>query len=200
MANAIAPRGLVPVRHTDNSVYVGPGSLYWVPATDANQIFVGDPVVVTGQGDANGVPSVTLATAGTGNYITGAMMGIVPGGGPILPELPITRDMPVYRQANVGQYILVADEENVLFEIQEDSVGGALTPAACSNNANLIGAAGNTQYGYSGWQLQSSSVATTATLQLRIMRAVQRVDNTIGTNTKWYVRINLHSIRNPTGV
>ena len=128
------------------------------------------------------------------------MMGIVPGGGPILPELPITRDMPVYRSAGVGQYILVADEQDALFEIQEDSVGGALTPAACSNNANLVLGGGNQQYGWSGWQLQSSSVANTATLQLRILRVSQRVDNVIGANTKWLVRINLHSIRNATGV
>jgi len=200
MANPNVARGLIPVRGAYGNYFNGMGNIYYVPATDANNIFVGDPVIVTGGADANGIPVVTLATAGASNYITGAMMGIVPAGGPILPELAVLRDQPVYRPASVGAYILVSDDPGQLYEIQEDSVGGALAATAVSGNANLVAGAGNTINGYSGWQLQSSSLANTATLQLRILRGVQRVDNIIGVNFKWYVKLNLSSIANPTGV
>lgn len=200
MANPNAPRGLVPVRHIDGRQYNASGSLYWIPASDTNNIFIGDPLIVTGTSDANGIPAVTLATAGAGNYITGVIQGIIPGGGPILTETAVTRDMPVYRAAGTGLYVNVCDDPTVLYEIQEDSVGGAMSAAAASANANLVAGAGNTQYGYSGWQLQSSSLANTATLQLRIVRGVQRPDNTIGVNFKWLVKLNLNSVNNPTGV
>lgn len=200
MANPNVARGLIPVKDATGRYFTGGGSVYFVPASDANNIFVGDPVIVTGAGDGNGVPVVTLATAGSSNNITGAMMGIVPAGAPILPETAILRDMPVYRQASVGTYILVSDDPDQLYEIQEDSVGGALTAAAVSGNANLVSGAGNTINGYSGWQLQSSSAANTATLQLRIKAGVQRVDNTIGVNFKWLVKLNLSSLSSTTGV
>lgn len=200
MANPNTPRGLVPVMHFDGRHYNASGSLYWIPASNASNIFIGDPVIVTGNGDANGVPSIQLATAGTSNYITGVIQSIVPGGGPNLPELAITRDMPVYVPSGVGIYVNVCDDPTVLFEIQEDSVGGALTATACSANGNLVSGSGNAQYGTSGWQLQSSSVATTNTLQLRIIRAVQRTDNLLGVNAKWLTKINLHTSSNLTGV
>jgi hypothetical protein len=200
MANPNTPRGLVPVRSLSGGYFNGMGNIYYFPASDANNIFVGDPVVVSGISDANGVPGVTIATAGSSNYITGSFMGFIPGGGPILPELAVLRDSPVYRPASVAGYGLISDDPNQLYEIQEDSVGGALTAAAASDNANLVAGAGSTITAASGWQLQSSSVATTNTLQLRILRGQQRVDNTIGVNFKWLVKINLHSISSTTGV
>jgi len=200
MANPNTPRGLVPYRAAAGGPFAGQGNIYFCPASDANNIFVGDPVIVSGLGDANGLPAVTLATAGSSNYITGSMMGIVPAGAPILNEIAVTRDLPVYRQASVATYILVADDPGQLFWVQEDSVGGALAATAVSENANLVAGAGSTNYGTSGWQLQSSSANTTNTLQLRILRGLQESDNTIGAYFKWLVRINLHSVSNPTGV
>ena len=200
MANPNSPRGIVPVRHFDGRMYNSAGSLYYIPASDSNNIFPGDPLIVSGSADANGVPGITLATAGSGNYITGTMQGIIPGGGPILPQIAVTRDQLVYRPAGVAMYINVCDDPTVLFEIQEDSVGGALAATAASSNANLVSGTGNTQYGTSGWQLQSSSVANTNTLQARIVAGLQRVDNVIGANFKWLIKINLHSTSNLSGV
>lgn len=200
MANPNVARGLVPYRYTSGQHYNGAFNVYYVPATDANNIFVGDPVIVVNGADANGTPAVTLATAGSSNNITGACIGLVDAGAPILNEFAITRDLPVYRQASTAAYIAVADDPNLLFYVQEDSVGGALTASAASQNANLVSGAGNTTYGTSGWQLQSSTVNTTNTLQMRIIRALQQVDNTVGNQTKWLCRINLHSLTNTTGV
>ena len=55
--------------------------------------------------------------------------------------------------------------------------------------------------GVSGWMLDSSTLNTTNTLQLRIHRPVARSDNDPTLDyAKWLVSINLHSVRNLTGV
>lgn len=201
MANANFPRGLVPYRHVSGGYYNGSFDVYYVPASDANNIFVGDPVVgVTNSSDGAGTPTATIATAGSSNYILGVCIGLVNAGAPNLPEFTITRDLPVYRQASVASYIAVVNDANVLYEVQEDSNGGAMVSGASGRNVNLVAGSGNTAYGTSGWQLQSSSLATTATLQMRIVRLLQQTDNLVGANAKWLCKINLNALSNQTGV
>lgn len=197
MANASFPTGLWPVKDTSGRVWTGAANLYFVASSLATGVFIGDPLIPTGTSDANGVPGVTLATAGSSNFTIGPMVGISNGGDPIVP---ITRDMPIYRPASVGQYILVADDPNLMFKVQEDSVGGAASVNASMNNANLVAGAGSTVTGYSGWQMQSSSVATTNTLQLRVLQLLREADNAPGVAAKWLVKINLHSLTNLTGI
>jgi hypothetical protein len=113
--------------------------------------------------------------------------------------------MTVQRAASTQSYVLVADDPDLLFEVQEDSVGGNLVMGAGGRNADLVSGTGNAATGYSGWMLDSSTINTTNTLQMRIMRPVERPDNDLATsptatNAKWLVSINLHSVRNLTGV
>jgi len=201
MANANTPRGLIPYRYASGAHYNGAFNVYSVPATYATNLFVGDPVVATGAADANGIPVVQIASAGGGAFTLGPMVGVVPAG---TPQIAVTRDLPVYRQASVAAYIAVADDPNLLFWVQEDSVGGSIATATSGmKNADLVSGSGSTTTGYSGWMLDSSTIATTSTLQLRIMTALQEVDNVVGTGdsfAKWLVRINNHSITRTTGV
>lgn len=204
-ANANTPHGLLPVRHTDGRFYTSACRAYYVPSTVTHNIFIGDPVLVLGGGDANGIPSVDLATAGATNYITGAMVGIVNQGG--IPSIgsvsTVTRDLPVYHQASTTGYILVADDPDLLFNVQEDSVTSTISAAnGPSINANLqAGGGGSTTTGYSSWMLVSNTVANTNTFQMRIIQGVQEIDNVIGQNfAKWLCKINLHSQSNTTGV
>lgn len=199
MANPNAPRGLIPVRHLNGNPYNGAYNIYSVPASYGTALYVGLPLIATGASDANGVPVVQIATAGATNYTIGPMIGIVDGGEPIVG---VTRDMPLYHPASTNQYILVADDPDLVFEIQEDSVGGSIAMAtAGTKNADMIAGAGSTVTGYSGWMLDSSTIGTGSTLQLRILRGVERPDNTMAASyAKWLVRINLHSLRNATGV
>lgn len=183
MANSNAPRGLIPVRYRNGSPYMGAVRTYYVPSTDANAIFPGDPVIIGGDGDSAGTPTATLATAATGR-ITGVMVGIRPGGNNTL--IP-----PKYRAASTAEYILVADEPDLLFEVQEDGVGGSLAATSIGLNISLIAAAGNAFTGTSGWMIDSSTAATTNTLQMRIIGLQQRADNVIGTTAKWLVANNL---------
>jgi hypothetical protein len=183
MANSNAPMGLVPRRYRNGSPYMGAARTYYVPATDATAIYPGDPVIIAGDGDAAGNPTVTLATAASGR-ITGVMVGIRPGGNNTL--IP-----PKYRAASTAEYILVADEPDLLFEAQEDGVGGSLAATNIGQNISLIAGNGNSYTGLSGWMIDSSTAATTNTLQMRIIGLVQRPDNVIGTTAKWLVANNL---------
>lgn len=199
MPNANTPFGLRPVGN-NGQPFTGQGRLVCFPAADANNIFLGDPIIPTGASDANGVPICTIAVAGATNTVLGGFMGIANGpanGGMANAAAPITRDMPVYRQASVLQYGFVADDPNQVYAIQEDSVGGAIIAAnGAFTNANLVAGAGSVVTGFSGWQLQSSSDngAANATYQLRILGLLRGPDNAIGVNAKWLVRLNLPAL------
>jgi hypothetical protein len=190
----------MPEAYASGAPYNGAFQTYYVPPSYGTALFIGDPVIVVdNSADANGVPAVNKATLGSSNFITGAFIGIVNNAG--LLVTPVLQSSPVYLPASVGGYIAVADDPNLLFKVQEDSNGGALAAGAASRNINLsAGSGGSTYSGFSSVQLQSSSLATTNTLQMRILRAYQSVDNAIGNYAKWLCRINLHSITNLTGV
>jgi hypothetical protein len=89
---------------------------------------------------------------------------------------------------------MVADAADLIFEVQEDSVGGALAAANVGQNASLI--AGNNNGFLSGWMLDSSTAAATNTLQVQLLGLARRIDNAFGTNAKWLVRINNHQYAN----
>lgn len=187
MANPNIVRGLIPVCDAGGKPYSGAGGVYCMPASDANNRFIGDPMVPTGASDAFGVPIVTIATAGGGNNTIGPITSIVndPNG-----AFTVTRDLPVFRQASVLTYVLIADDPTLLFEIQESA---AILANDAMFNANFVAGAGSTVSGFSGWQLNSGTVANTQNFQLRIRRPVSRADNAIGTNGKWLVSINQHT-------
>lgn len=202
MANPNTPKGLIPVQRIDGSPYNGKAGLYYVPSTYATALYLGQPLVATGASDANGIPVVQTATAAGGAYTIGPMVSLSEGGDPGAQTIGITRDMPLYRQASVSQYINVADDPDLVFEIQEDSVGGSIAMAtAGTKNADFIAGAGVAATGFSGWMLDSSTINTTNTLQLRLLQGVRRADNTMAASyAKWLVKINLHSLRNLTGI
>ena len=182
MANGNAATGLTPKRLRNGSPWMGPARRYYHPATDATALFIGDPVIIAGSADGDGTPTVTRATAAGAGRITGVVVGFEPNS---------TINAAGYGAASTGFYVLVCDDPNVLYEIQEDSVGGALAATSVGLNADLIAAAGSTATKQSGFMLDSSTAATTATLQLRIVQLEQRADNEIGNYAKWLVAINL---------
>lgn len=182
MANGNAPWGLIPRRQRSGETENGALNEYYVDPGYATALFVGDPVILSGSGSPEGVPGVVLATAGATNRITGVVVGFRPDPGIVALG---------YRAASTAGYVLVADNPDTEYEIQEDSVGGALAVTAIGQNADLVAAAGNTYVRRSGWMLDSSTAGTGATLQVRIVGFEQRADNEIGQYGKWLVRINL---------
>lgn len=202
MANPNSPWGFTPVRHRNGAPYNGAFDVFHVPATDSTALFLGDPVShVTDASDANGCPTAIIATAAGGAYCTGVVVGVLSGGYGLAPRTVRTADKPVYRVASTLAYIAVATDPDLLFECQEDGVGGVMTIGAAGRNADMIAGTGSTVTGRSGWMLDSSTQQTTNTLQLRILRPVQRDNNDVTiASGKWLVSINLHSQRNLTGV
>lgn len=203
MANANVPRGLVPYRKFDGSYWTGAANMYYVPSTyNTTALFIGDPVdVISANNDANGVPAVQIATVGS--PMIGAVVGIVSGGAPGAATIAVTRDLPIYRVNSTSQYLLVSDDPNLLYWVQDDASAQARAPNLWSGrNANLVAGAGSTVTGWSGWQLAASTVNTTNTLDVKIMGSLLQADNTIGTvantsmNAKWLVKINNYRYAN----
>lgn len=178
MANSDTAFGLKPVRMLDGSPFNGCIDMFHVPSSNSTALFVGDPVKPSGSADAAGVMSVTHCAAG--DPILGAVVGFAD-----VASMELG-----YGAASTVRYPLVAHGQDILFEIQEDSDGGALAADDIGLNAAIVVAAGSTFRRLSGVELDTSTKNTTATLGLRIRGLSQRPDNAIGANAKVLVSIN----------
>ena len=196
MANISKIRGFTPVKHTNGSPYNGQANIYFVPASDGTALFVGDPVKLLADANAQGVQQVTKATAGAA--VLGVVVGIINtkldpiAGG--MTGCSISIDTPVYRPASTGQYVLVCDSPDVVYEVEASTGANAAYSFAVADvglNADLTTVAGSTTTGTSGAALNMAGAANTATLQWKILGVVQRPDNEItGQYTKVLVKIN----------
>ena len=183
MPNLNVAFGLKPVRRTHGAPANFSPREYFVPSTDATALFIGDPVILAGSADATlTAATVTRATAAGGNRVTGVVVGFRPSDSIVANG---------YRLASTAAYVLVSDDPDQLYEIQDDSVGGALAAADIGLNADLIAGTGNAATKRSGFMLDTSTKATTATLQCRIVALQDRADVEVGANAKVLVRLNL---------
>lgn len=183
MANTNVAFGLKPVREAGSGPHSGGVNQYFHASGDATALYIGDPVIKSGSADSSGAyPSVIRATAA--GAITGVVVGFVPDG---------VTNTAGYGAASTAYYVLVADDPDQLFEIQEDSVGGALAAADIGLNADFIVAAGNAYSKRSGVMLDTSTKATTAGLPLKIVGLTPRPGNDLGATAKVLVKINLHT-------
>lgn len=178
MANANIASGLHPVRMLDGSPFNGSGDIFYLPSSVATAAYIGDPVKLAGSADAGGIASIALCAAT--DTITGAIIGFADAASMTLG----------YGAASTARYPIVAHGQDILFEIQEDSDGGALAAADIGLNADIVVAAGSSYTKRSGVMLDTSTKNTTATLGLRIRGLVQRPDNAIGVNAKVLVSLN----------
>ncbi len=199
MANTNGPFGLQPI-NDNGTPWSGQGRLIYFPTSQATNIFRGDPLVPLGGCDAFGVPAVGIATAGATHPVLGGFGGIQ--NGPAGSGFTVTRDLPIYRQASIANYGFVCDDPNQHYVIQEDSDAGAIAAGTAGfANGNLIAGSGSTITGYSGWMLDSSSVAApAATAQLKVLGLLRGPDNAIGNYAKWVVRLNLPVLWDVTGI
>ena len=182
MANSDTATGLSPVQYLNGAPYNGQTNTYQIAAAEASgNIHVGDAVSLAGGLDATG--RYQLVTKGA---INGVFVGVITA-----VEMETADSLP-YRAALTLRNVHVADDPNIVFEIQED---GDTTPIAVANgtkNASLILGTGSTTTGLSGWEIDSTTVAATATLDLLLLRLADRPDNEVGAYAKWLVRLNNH--------
>ena len=200
MANTDARAGLIPIKHRNGAPYTGSPNSYFINASYATELFIGDPVVKNGTSNTSGVegtfgtmfaagtlPEIEKATAGDSNFITGVIVGFMA----TKTNLETTTS-----PASTQGVAFVVDDPDVVFEIQEDNAGAALAATDVGLNANLIFThAGSSVTGLSGVELDGgSNPSANASFQLTIQRLVNRpADNAIGASAKWEVKINRHT-------
>lgn len=191
MANTNTPFGLRPVSDAYNGPYNDGVRQYYHDAGNGVGIFVGDLVTATGASTflQNGQILANVVQSATGDVFQGVCVGV----------LQDTRDSLTYCAASTGRVILVNDNPNALFEVQQVTGGTPLTANDVGLNVNVVVGTGNTTTGYSGMTLNNTTEAGTNTLDLKIVNMPARADNDPGTAvgtgadaSKFYVRINRH--------
>lgn len=205
MANTSKIRGFLPMKHVTGAPYNGQSNIYATAAADGAALFVGDPVKLAADGDANGVQIVTKATAGAA--VLGVVVGVINTKfDPVTGRMSggsVSLDTPVYRPASTAQYVLVCDAPDVIYEVEAATGSNAAYSFAVADvgqNADLTTVAGSTTTGTSAAALDMSTKNTTATLQWKIMGVVLRPDNEVtGNYTKVLVKINNAQLSSGTG-
>ena len=201
MANVSRVNGFRPVMHIDGSPWNGQVTRYFASASDATAIYQGDLVKLSTASDTQGqtvIPGVTSlgGTPGVAKFVAGtdsAAVGVAVG----FTINPLNLNSPQYRPASTAMYVLVADAPDTVFEVQYT---GTIAATSFNKNANVTDAGGSAVTGQSGETVDGTTVATTATLPLRIHGAVQKVDNDItAANPKVLVYINNHQLNAGTG-
>lgn len=197
MANVSRVNGFRPVKYLNGAPWNGQANLYFIPSGDATATFIGDLVTLDSSGDPSG-------SGGNGYGVRSVVQGVAAGAvvGAIVGFAidPTNLNTPQYRAASTGRYVYVADDPNLLFEAQEDAVGGALALADIGLNVDFVVGSGSTTTGTSGMQIDTSTKATTATLPLKLVEFSRRQDNEVGSaNAKVVVKINNHQNAAATG-
>lgn len=195
MANPNAPFGLRPVRYASGAPYNGACNSYF--ATGATGVIaIGDPVTAAGSANTSAfggvqagvLPTCTIAADGTDDVLIGVCVGV---------QL-VTRDSTIYRENSTDRLIQVADDPNLIFQVQQDA-GGPIAATDVGLFANLKAGTASTITGLSSWVIDGSATpASTVGFQLRLERLAPIPGNAIGDYAIWEVRINNHVLGNIT--
>jgi hypothetical protein len=199
MANTNKPSGLSPVQYLNGAPWNGQARVYSIAYNYGTAIYNGDPVILSGTSDGNGVAGITLATAGDANPVLGAVVGI--GRYESLIANPNNLSQTYFPAGGDGTnapwYALVVDDPNVLFGAQDIGTGTQLAAADIGLKINLKSGTGN---GYiSGWGIDNGSKGTTSTYQCKLFGLVRTSDNAFGQYAKFLVKINNHAYGTGTG-
>jgi len=194
MSSVSRINGFRPVKMITGAPYNGQSNLYFMPSSDSTVVMVGDAVKLLGDARAaTGAPTVTRC--GATDIPIGIVVGILFTGVGDVTNMPPVTDLntPVYRRASTDRYILVADDPQLIYEVQYagTSVAAATITANVGLNGQFTTTAGSTTTGSSGMQLDSAGLATTATLPLKIVGFPNRPDNIPGdVYFSYYVKLN----------
>lgn len=185
MANKDAPFGLRLDQAATGTIKT---QRIYFDADDTTATFVGDALQLdqTNGGDSLGTPA--MVQGGTTSIVSGILVG--------LEATDSAQSHTKYRLASTAKYgiAIVAGIKNAIFEIQEDSVGGALTADDVGKMCDITVGTGDTTTGISAMEIDSSS-AGTSDGQITLLEPVQRPGNALGTNAIWRVQINEAAFR-----
>lgn len=205
MANSDTPMGAKPVGHLQGLDWNSKVNWYVHLSTDAQAIYLGDIVKLTGTADTTGVYQVVAQAAAGDTALVGVAVGFrtdpplnAPAALAGSDAIPRNQN---YAPASTTVYVAVADDPYTIFEMQED---GNLGYAAVGSNFDLVRTQdGSTTTGLSGMEIDSDGGASSSTANLRVIGLADPLaygGNTVGTNAKWRVLINEHVYKSTTGV
>jgi hypothetical protein len=203
MANPDTPSGLKPVRYRSGAPYNGACNPYAIASDYGTALYVGDPVTRTGTANAAALtavgagsfpigtlPQIEKTVAGDSNSDAERQTGVIVG----FAASPAAGLDKQYNPASTARVAYVADDPNLVFEIQAN---GAIPAASIGLTAIFIYThPGSTATGISGVELDTTGTAPAAdaSYQLRIVGAVNRPDNdTTLTHAKVLVMLNNHT-------
>lgn len=195
MASVLA--GFRPVKYLNGGAWTGQVNRYMISASDSQVTNVGDFVQLSDNDalvdeDGMGVyPAVERIGSGTAVPIVGVIVGFEVD--------PANLNAPNYRAASTRRVVLVADSPDLLFAGPQDGVGGVVAAASVGLNVAInLGTAGSSGAYASGMSVDSSTVATTATLPLQILGVTAAPDNDVTSTSRpaeLVVRINTHAFK-----
>lgn len=199
MANVNAPFGLRPTKTINGASWNDQGNLYHIPAGDTSAYYIGDVVKSAANADANGVPDVAKALG------TDVLRGVIVG---VLPSQPYgtslqgaTLDLAntfVPATKTRDYYVMVCDDPETVFECQGDVTATNQVATNANKNASLTVAVPTAPGQWSNTVVSSSTIATTNTLNMKLMGLVQKPNNAFGAYARWLVKINLHELAGGT--
>lgn len=199
MANSDAAFGAVPIGTTDGSDYHGKLRECVILAADGTATFLGDFVKLAGDGSADGKTPAVVQAAATDSVI-GAIVSFVPD----FSDEGTLSSTPNHRAASTLRKCMVAWGKEVLYAMQSDEDGTALTAGDIGRNCDIVVGTGSTVTGISAMEIDSSDVKD-ATAQLRLHGVYQGVGNELGSTAAgdraiWVVSINENQDDYGTGV
>ena len=200
MSSVSRLNGFSPKKSINGDSWDGQSNTYFVPASDATPVMVGDLVKLAGDARSpTGVATVTRAVAG--DAVIGVVIGVPLSGQGDVNGVPDVSNLNIFnfRRASVGGYVMVCDDINIILEGQLSTVAG-FTTGDIGLNVNFRATAGNLATGTSAMDIDIASKATTATLPLKLFGFQYRLDNTIGDAFfSCLVKINNHQYAAGTG-
>lgn len=194
MANQDQPNGLKPIGTLSGADYHGKMRRVVFAVGDAVACFVGDLVKLTGTVDATGkIPVVAQSAAGDASI--GVLVSLdFDANDESALMTPLTR---ATLTARTGQVLFGQD---VLYSIQEDSVGNDIEITEAGFNINVVVGTGSDVTG-SAMEIDSTSAANTSSLNMRLHHVHDTPGNSLGTNANWVVSINAsQEALNQTGI
>ena len=209
MANVNAPFGAKPIGTFNGGPYNGRTTRYWIPSTDGTAYGIGSIVKSLNNSDASGIPGVIIA--GGTDTVRGIIVGLDVGIGPFLPgNVPdLSKDPQVTASQvsipatkNRDYYVQVVDDPEAMFAIQLDSAGTNSVASKVNNNASFtVTAPTPATNAVSNTVISGASIATTQSLNLRLLGLLQVPGNSYGAYAIYVVKINQHELMgNTSGV
>lgn len=213
MANVNRPTGLTPVKYLNGADWDGRGNVYEIGTANTDIIRIGDPVTkdltLANCDTTSGLMAVKLAAST--NMIVGVVLAVgTQYNGPYVDPRDLTKNYAPATKA-VPYYALVADDPNIIYEIQEEKGTTQMSTAYVGCNQILVAdtpattlAAGQTISAYQVACVTTGTPAATATFDFKLIGLSQRYDsittkNAYGAYAKWLVKLNLPFWANTTG-